>query len=447
MMRGRKRGSILVGVLWCLALLSVIVVSLLHTARLDLTLARHRGDDIQARYLALAGIEKAKALLALDTRERRRAGRSYSAELADAPQHFRDVTLGRGRFNVLRRGDGAEGGGWIYGVSDEEGRLNVNVAETNELARLLGMTPDIVAAIVDWRDEDNAVSPGGAEADYYASLRPPRMPRNGPLQTIRELLMIRGVTEERLSGRSRPPNERQMSNGAETPGAREPGWDDLLTVSSAVRNVNAFGRDRVNVQSADERTLTSVSGITEEIARAIVAGRGRNRFQTIADLLDITPAVPPGAIGPNGLPLTSGNADANASASGTPVINDDLFQSIADDVTVDDNSEMNGPININSATVDVLACLPPVNRTLAQAIIGRRRSIGFFPNVAALLKVPGMTRGIFKQILPRITARSETYRILAEGVLADRGLKRRIEVVVRLGSEGFTTVSYREDDL
>ncbi|MHB1308844.1 MAG: PilX N-terminal domain-containing pilus assembly protein, partial [Limisphaerales bacterium] len=57
-----QAGSVLIGLLWCLALLTVLVVGLLHSASLDVQLTRHYQDRIQARYLALAGIERTKAL-------------------------------------------------------------------------------------------------------------------------------------------------------------------------------------------------------------------------------------------------------------------------------------------------------------------------------------------------------------------------------------------------
>ena len=69
----RAKGSVLVGLLWCLALLSVVVIGVLHSARIDLLVVKNHGDRIQARYLALAGIEKAKALLYQDARERSRS--------------------------------------------------------------------------------------------------------------------------------------------------------------------------------------------------------------------------------------------------------------------------------------------------------------------------------------------------------------------------------------
>src|SRR5689334_25443906 len=117
---GRARaGSILISVLWCLVLLSLIVVGVLHTARMDLMVVKNYGDRVQAHYLAVAGVEKAKALLYQNARDRSRAGQNHNGELYNSPQQFRDVTLGRGRFRVFRRGRQDEGGGVIYGVNDE----------------------------------------------------------------------------------------------------------------------------------------------------------------------------------------------------------------------------------------------------------------------------------------------------------------------------------------
>src|SRR5262245_27110393 len=196
----RTRASILVGLLWCLALLSVIVISVLHTARLDLIVQKNHGDRIQAHYLALAGIEKAKALLYHDLIERNQTRKNHTGNLYDAPADFRKVTLGRGEFSVFRPGRVDEAAEIIFGVSDEESRVNVNYAGVADLAKLPGMAPEISAAIIDWRDEDSNISPGGAEAEYYSTLRPPCLPRNGSILTVRELLMVRGISSDLLLG-------------------------------------------------------------------------------------------------------------------------------------------------------------------------------------------------------------------------------------------------------
>ena len=268
---------------------------------MDLLIVRNFADRIQAHYLALAGTEKAKALLYQDARERTRSAVNHTGRLADDPSDFRDVRLGRGQFSVFRAARIGEGTGIVYGVLDEESRLNINTASAEELRKLYAITADLVSAIMDWRDSDNAVSQGGAEADYYASRQPPSRPRNAPFETVRELLMVRGMSSKSLfaddlhatglvegNGLGDDPAKRLEGQVAVT----DTGWAGLVTANSGVDNVNAAGQPRVNVQSADQSTLEGVRGITPEIARAIVAYRGQNRLESITDLLDVTAAPP-----------------------------------------------------------------------------------------------------------------------------------------------------------
>lgn len=435
---GSRSGSILVGLLWCLVLLSVIVIGVLHTARMDLMVQKNFGDRIQAHYLALAGIEKTQALLYRDAQNRRSSQQNHTGALYDDASTFRAVPFGRGTFSVIRRGRADEGGGILYGVSDEESRLNVNTATADELANLQDMTPDVASAIVNWRGGDSTAL--AAETQYYEGLRPPYEPRLAPYQTLRELLMVRGVTPADLLGRDRHQNGMLAAAEGDDfafPGmvdAEDLGWAGLLTVNSSVRNVNAAGEDRVNIQTADEQTLTGIRGITQPIAHAIVQYRGQHQFQSIADLLDVTP--PPDQSGLGG-----------GDASGNNVIDQDLFMDIADDVTTVSDQTQAGAININTAGLEVLICLPGVTRELAQSIISHRQSGGFFANTAELLKLPEMTRDIFRQIAPLVTARSETYRILCEGKVKSTGVRQRIQAVIRMGLDQPQILSWREDDL
>src|ERR1022692_3881525 len=112
-----ENASILVGLLWCVALLSVVVISVLHTARMDLMVVKNYGDRIQAHYLAVAGIDRAKALLYQNARERSRNGNNHTGVFYNAPEQFRDVTFGRGQFRVFRHGREDEGDGMLYGIS------------------------------------------------------------------------------------------------------------------------------------------------------------------------------------------------------------------------------------------------------------------------------------------------------------------------------------------
>jgi len=460
----RRTGSILIGVPWCMVLLSVLVIGVLHTARLHLLVVKNYGDRVQAHYLALAGVERAKALLYQDVVMRQQTARNHTGALYNDAKNFQDVPLGRGKFQVFRRAAPEEGGGIIYGISDEESRLNLNSATAGQLTNLIGMTLDIVGAIIVWRSAatQNTTAQGGANSDYYMSLRPPYLARNAPFQTVRELLMVRGVTPELLLGNDRNQNgfldsdddpAEQSLPGYKPPPAPHPGWAALLTVTDTDKNVNASGKDRVNAQTADQAALMGVSGITQPIAQAIISYRGRNELQSLDDLLSVTAQNPNqsgangNAGGGRGSPAGGNQAGAqsNSGNSGPPVVSQELLEQIADDLTLASGTDLPGLININTARLDVLMCLPGVEQPLAQAIINYRKSTGYFDNVAGLLKVDGMTRAIFKQVVPLVTVRSETFRIVCEGKISSTGARQRIEAIVHIGRSDIETLAYRED--
>lgn len=91
----------------------------------------------------------------------------------------------------------------------------------------------IVDAIVDWIDEDDRESDYGAEKSYYRSLDVPYECRNGPIQYIEELLLVRGVTPGLLFG-----------------SAKNKGLADYLTV---------FGNDgKININTAPPLIIKSL---------------------------------------------------------------------------------------------------------------------------------------------------------------------------------------------
>ena len=472
----QARASVLVAVLWCVALLSVVVVGSLYTTRLNLGAAKNFEDKVQAHYLALAGVEKAKALIYHEAAARKKAARNHSGELYSGAEELRDVTLGRGKFRVIRQGTRDEGDQLVYGISDEESRLNINTATREELMKLEDMPPDVISSILDWRDGDNSPQPGGAEREYYSSLKPPYLPRNGEIQTIREMLLIQGVTPELLLGEDANANgllDPQENDGDENPprdnhdGRLDAGWSGIFCVKSATENRSATGDPRVNVQTASEAELTGVKGITPEIAKAIIAYRGRQKLENITDLMEVAALAPErpqvnqtGGGGPNrpgqpaqAQPQPQQNQTQQPNQSnqgpvqtvGPKLISQDLFEDICDYVTVDNSSTIKGAVNINTASADVLLCLNGITREIARNIVNYRQSAGYFASIAGLLKVDGITRDIFKQIAPRITARSENFRIISEGRVSSTGARERMEVVVKLSGKYMDTIAYREN--
>jgi DNA uptake protein ComE-like DNA-binding protein len=162
---------------------------------------------------------------------------------------------------------------------------------------LPNMTPDVADAIVDWIDPDDDPRPNGAENSYYMGLSPPYRCKNGPLDTLEELLYVRGVTPDLLFGTDRnrngAPDPGEGDDGSGTPGDR--GWSAYLTVYSRERNVDSTGAPRIYLNDTDTATLyqklTAAFG-DPSLADFIMAYRMLGAYSP-------APATPPGGAGGN----------------------------------------------------------------------------------------------------------------------------------------------------
>jgi competence ComEA-like helix-hairpin-helix protein len=506
----RSCGSALIVVLWAMVLLGAGVLSVLHATRLELEVARNFGDKMQARYLALAGLARAEAAIHAATQDlAREEGPAALLALRDRADLFQEIPCGRGRFSVYRAARPEEGSvPRIHGLLDEESRLNVNVVLPAELQQLRGMTAEAAAAIVDWRDPDGNESPLGAEADYYARLHPPLRIRNGPIETVRELLLVKGVSAVELLGEDRNGNgllDPEEDDGqASLPvdnanGFLEAGWSDYLTLDSWVANVNRQGKPRVHAGSAEAQALAEVNGLTMDLAQAIVESRKVRTVSSLVDLLEVRhvekveqpaanaagnspdrPAAPgsgsssppsappppsspsttppagnraapnrPGSSGPGGATPSSGTG-RNTPGSGSyrevgdPLISRDLLIQIADGLTVR-GSELNGVVNINTADATVLACLPGLDEEVAAAVVAYRQRRGYFASIAELLNVEGITAETFKKLNPRVAVHSNTWRVISEGEVPSSGARSRIQAVIRLDRNEVVVLRFREE--
>lgn len=101
---------------------------------------------------------------------------------------------------------------------------------------------EIVDALVDWIDENDIESDHGAETSYYQSLDPPYSAKNGPVDNIDELLLVRGITPELFFGTE-----------------NTPGLKNVLTV---------YGDDgKININTIDPVLLKNMNLlITEDLA-------------------------------------------------------------------------------------------------------------------------------------------------------------------------------------
>ncbi|MGH2670512.1 MAG: general secretion pathway protein GspK, partial [bacterium] len=152
------------------------------------------------------------------------------------------------------------GGHYSYRITDEAARLNVNNMTTatsllalDRLLQSLGIEKterDIISdSLQDWRDGNDLHRVNGAESDdYYLKLPVPYRARNGNLQSLNELLQIKGITPDLFRGT-----------------AERPGLAQFLTVATPTPGV-------VNINTASRRVLAALGRAEAEILQ-IVATR------------------------------------------------------------------------------------------------------------------------------------------------------------------------------
>lgn len=227
-------------------LLTVLILELDFQARADLRAAGNFRDDLKAFYLARSAVSAGEAILKDDLR----FSPKYDGldELWAYP--VPDYPLGDGMLSGS--------------IADEEGKFNLNslvdatgkskgsVVEVRQkrlqrLFKLLGLNPDLVDPIVDWIDNDNEPRPFGAEDETYRRLDPAYSVKNARFDTLEELHMVKGITDE-VYHKIAP----------------------YLTVYGNANN------GAVNVNTADALVLQSLDaeeGIDDNVARRLIENR------------------------------------------------------------------------------------------------------------------------------------------------------------------------------
>ena len=246
-----ERGVALVIVLWIFIFLFVVAFEFSASVREE-GMATHRySQEVEGYYLALAGFEQELYHLVrepiLNEEGQAENPGVRLAEVADGT--WRERRFGDGLYRVR--------------VVDEGGKIDLNRAKEGTLRRIFinlgveGSRADmLVDSILDWRDSDDLHRLNGAESDYYLSLSPPYTARNGPFDTVEDLLWVNGITPELF-----------YSGGDQDQGRfYQVGLREVFTVDSPM--------DRVNLRTASAEVIHALIGLPLEQSRAFVQERG-----------------------------------------------------------------------------------------------------------------------------------------------------------------------------
>ncbi|KHK01156.1 type II secretion system minor pseudopilin GspK [Desulfovibrio sp. TomC] len=253
-------GAVLLFVLALVALLASLAVSTTRTAQIEVFSAYGGIYSRQAQAIAESGLLAAAAMLIKDGQKR------DTDNLAEDWAAFPDLATYPGVWFLDGHLDGH--------IDDETGKFPVNslhpglsghaIYEGIFLRLLTGPTfslPNskakaLLAALIDWLDPDDNPGEGGGEDAFYAAALLPYRVRNNSLDTLAELLLIRGFSRDLLSGQGTRPGLLSMLtvwgsglinvNTAPLPVlAALPANLDSARAASLALSVDAYRRDPV----------------------------------------------------------------------------------------------------------------------------------------------------------------------------------------------------------
>ena len=248
-LRKSEKGVALILTLLIAAILVTLVVETNYSTQVDVRIAGNVRNDLQASYLAKSGVNIAVSYLKYD-------GQNTDTDNLDEDwaKSYPPIPVGDGFVNVM--------------IEDENAKININevVKLGKEQEKIVGALSilfesadvdiGILDSIIDWIDPDHDLRPDGAEGPHYGSLEPPYKCKNGPLDTLSELLMIKGVTDE--------------------------------VYGKISKHLTIYSDGKININTASTDVLVCLDDeIDDGIAEGIIGFREEKPFDTKDELKDV----------------------------------------------------------------------------------------------------------------------------------------------------------------
>ena len=243
----RDEGVALVLALLFVVLLTVIVVEFTYEMQVDATLIDQHTSNTVGYMAAKSSIALSMSVLAADLLFGEEEAEVQSSEVYDSlDEPWADSSP------VVSLNDAM----MAVQIDDEYGKINLNAllfeegegeVEFEPLVEALTVLFEMremevlpIDVILDWLDSDDETRPEGAESDYYENLETPFVCKNGPMDSIEELLLLPGITIEDYFGDTEPDAEYQLLP-----------LNELLTV-------HGHPEGKVNVNTAEFEVLEAM---------------------------------------------------------------------------------------------------------------------------------------------------------------------------------------------
>lgn len=348
--RPAREGSVLIIVLWIAFGLVALALYFAQTMQFELRAADNRAAAVEASQAIAGAVRYASNILTTVERPGTPPDPlTYESEqlpIGDANVWF----IGRETLTSIP-------GEPTFGFADEAAKLNLNTATAEMLELLPRMTPELAAAIIDWRDTDTTVTTGGAENETYQAGNPAYRCKNAPFESVDELRLVSGMSTELLFGEDSNLNgvlDANENDGDNTPptdnrdGRLDPGLLEYLTVHTREPNTRLDGTPRLSLNNTNQQELATLlqEKIGAETGNQVLAQMGaRPNFRSVLEFY---------------LRVRS-------------VLSATDFAEIEGDIAVSTNSVVEGLVNVNTASEAVLACIPGIGIENAPAVVAARQ--------------------------------------------------------------------------
>jgi len=261
-----RQGFALLAVFWIILLLSLLCMGYATSSRFRAQAALNRKRQLLDRYLFQSAQEKGfhefikgrSNRVLLHKQEEIEAIADEAVDLWFPRYEPYDYTLNEQLLAVR--------------LLDEKGKFSVNAIPASfwqEILAACGIPPGseqtaIINSVKDWIDTDDEHRLDGAENDYYQSLEQSYSCKNYYIETLEELLLVKGITPELYYGTE-----------------EHPGLNSFLSV---------YGdRQKIDVNCAEPAAFLLVDGLPEESIEEIIKLRREKPLRRVQDLSEVIP--------------------------------------------------------------------------------------------------------------------------------------------------------------
>jgi general secretion pathway protein K len=263
--RQTQKGTVLIVTLWTITLLTILVAVIASQNRLTAQTARYHQAELANWANLTTALNQAEMELMIE-------------RMPEPPQELGVDELDQINLNPRYRFNGqplelhyTQPKGVMVRIYDHAGKINLREISRPRLRALLekqlgeGMDvraqlDELMAAWGDWLDLNDMTGINGADTDYYLSQDPPYRPRNGTIETVEEILLIRG-------------------------------FDEVFGDIDLDAAFTLYGENElVNLNLATVEAMQLLPGLTDELIEKIVAYREDNEFRGNGDVAQLVPA-------------------------------------------------------------------------------------------------------------------------------------------------------------